>query len=179
MPGLLEDDKEFLSRSEVAEIFRVSPNTVTRWAEAGELPYVRTLGGHRRYDKEAVEKLARKLSKRSQEDNGVKTTTLNLPRMYGDHHVTAVREVLAKLDGIDEVHASAAFKEATVTYDPETISDEEIAAQLADAGYPPGEDDQPKTLGKREKDPAWEVVDIRITQTNPVDIEMSGEFRRY
>ena len=27
----------------------VNPKTVTRWADAGKLPVVRTLGGHRRY----------------------------------------------------------------------------------------------------------------------------------
>ena len=43
-----------LSRAEVAEMFRVSPSTVTRWSDAGMLPTVKTLGGHRRYDAAAV-----------------------------------------------------------------------------------------------------------------------------
>ncbi len=30
-------------------MFRVDPKTVTRWAVAGKLTAVRTLGGHRRY----------------------------------------------------------------------------------------------------------------------------------
>ena len=30
-------------------MFRVDPKTVTRWAKAGKLSSVRTLGGHRRY----------------------------------------------------------------------------------------------------------------------------------
>jgi excisionase family DNA binding protein len=33
----------------VAAAFRVDPKTVTRWARAGKLSSVRTLGGHRRY----------------------------------------------------------------------------------------------------------------------------------
>ena len=44
----------YLTRSEVAEIFQVSPSTITRWAEAGKLPSVKTLGGHRRYEARAV-----------------------------------------------------------------------------------------------------------------------------
>lgn len=38
-----------LTPAEVASMFRVDPKTVTRWAKAGKLSAVRTLGGHRRY----------------------------------------------------------------------------------------------------------------------------------
>jgi predicted site-specific integrase-resolvase len=30
-------------------LFRVDPKTITRWAKAGKLTSIRTLGGHRRY----------------------------------------------------------------------------------------------------------------------------------
>jgi excisionase family DNA binding protein len=30
-------------------MFRVNPKTVTRWARAGKISAVRTLGGHRRF----------------------------------------------------------------------------------------------------------------------------------
>jgi len=42
-------DNELLTPAEVAEIFHVNPKTVTRWARAGKLSAVRTLGGHRRF----------------------------------------------------------------------------------------------------------------------------------
>ncbi|MFO8076378.1 MAG: BldC family transcriptional regulator [Actinomycetota bacterium] len=42
-------DDELLTPSEVAKLFRVDPKTVTRWAKAGKLSSIRTLGGHRRY----------------------------------------------------------------------------------------------------------------------------------
>jgi excisionase family DNA binding protein len=38
-----------LTPSEVAQLFRVNPKTVTRWARAGKLTAIRTLGGHRRF----------------------------------------------------------------------------------------------------------------------------------
>jgi excisionase family DNA binding protein len=38
-----------LTPSEVAALFRVDPKTVTRWAKAGRVDCIRTLGGHRRY----------------------------------------------------------------------------------------------------------------------------------
>lgn len=43
------DSEPLLTPAEVAAMFRVDPKTVTRWAKAGKLSSVRTLGGHRRY----------------------------------------------------------------------------------------------------------------------------------
>jgi excisionase family DNA binding protein len=53
----------FLTRSEVSRILGVSPNTVTRWAREGRLPCRVTLGGHHRFDRAAVEEIARRLSR--------------------------------------------------------------------------------------------------------------------
>lgn len=44
-----QTEEELLTPSEVAKLFRVDPKTVTRWAKAGKLSSIRTLGGHRRY----------------------------------------------------------------------------------------------------------------------------------
>ncbi|MBK9739205.1 MAG: helix-turn-helix domain-containing protein [Actinobacteria bacterium] len=41
--------EHLLTPAEVAALFRVDPKTVTRWAKAGKLTSIRTLGGHRRY----------------------------------------------------------------------------------------------------------------------------------
>lgn len=38
-----------LTPGEVADLFRVDPKTVTRWAKAGKIDCIRTLGGHRRF----------------------------------------------------------------------------------------------------------------------------------
>ena len=43
-----------LTPAEVAAMFRVDPKTVTRWAKAGKLSSIRTLGGHRRYRESEV-----------------------------------------------------------------------------------------------------------------------------
>jgi len=43
------DAEALLTPAEVAAMFRVDPKTVTRWAKAGKLSSIRTLGGHRRY----------------------------------------------------------------------------------------------------------------------------------
>ena len=43
-----------LTPAEVAEIFRVSAQTVTRWANSGKLTSIRTPGGTRRYPENEV-----------------------------------------------------------------------------------------------------------------------------
>ena len=50
---------ELLSPAEVAAIFRVNPKTVTRWARAGKLRCIKTLGGHRRFYRSEVEQRMR------------------------------------------------------------------------------------------------------------------------
>jgi excisionase family DNA binding protein len=45
---------KMLTPGEVAALIGVNPKTVSRWAKAGKLPSVRTLGGHRRYREDDV-----------------------------------------------------------------------------------------------------------------------------
>jgi excisionase family DNA binding protein len=49
--------EKLLTPAEVASLFRVDPKTVTRWAKAGKLNSIRTLGGHRRYREAEVRAL--------------------------------------------------------------------------------------------------------------------------
>jgi excisionase family DNA binding protein len=51
------DAEPLLTPAEVATMFRVDPKTVTRWAKAGKLSSIRTLGGHRRYRESEVRDL--------------------------------------------------------------------------------------------------------------------------
>ena len=51
------DQEVLLTPAEVAALFRVDPKTVTRWAKAGKLTAIRTLGGHRRYRQSEVQSL--------------------------------------------------------------------------------------------------------------------------
>ena len=48
-----------LTPSEVATMVRVDPKTVTRWAKAGKISAIRTLGGHRRFHESEVRSLLR------------------------------------------------------------------------------------------------------------------------
>ena len=49
MTARTPEAEPLLTPAEVATMFRVDPKTVTRWAKAGKLSSIRTLGGHRRY----------------------------------------------------------------------------------------------------------------------------------
>jgi excisionase family DNA binding protein len=48
----------YLRAAEVADILHVSPKTVSRWAKEGKLPFLKTLGGHRRYPEAEIRRLA-------------------------------------------------------------------------------------------------------------------------
>ena len=47
--NIVNQSDSLLTPGEVATLFRVNPKTVTRWARAGKISAIRTLGGHRRF----------------------------------------------------------------------------------------------------------------------------------
>ena len=53
----IDEAGNLLTPSEVAALFRVDPKTVTRWAKAGKIGSIRTLGGHRRFRESEVREL--------------------------------------------------------------------------------------------------------------------------
>jgi excisionase family DNA binding protein len=55
----------YLRAAEVADILHVSPKTVARWAKEGKLPFLKTLGGHRRYPAAEIRQLANQLQVQS------------------------------------------------------------------------------------------------------------------
>ena len=57
MPTRSPAAEPLLTPAGVAALFRVDPKTVTRWAKAGKLSSIRTLGGHRRYRESEVRAL--------------------------------------------------------------------------------------------------------------------------
>ena len=51
-----------LTTTEAAEAAAVAPSTIKRWADQGVLPFLRTAGGHRRFERVAIEQLLREQS---------------------------------------------------------------------------------------------------------------------
>ena len=55
--GNASTEPSYLRTSEVADLLHVSPKTVSRWAKEGRLPFMKTLGGHRRYPAAKIREL--------------------------------------------------------------------------------------------------------------------------
>ena len=53
----VNEPEELLTGAEVAAMFAVNRKTVTRWARAGKLHAIKTLGGHRRFKASEVRRL--------------------------------------------------------------------------------------------------------------------------
>ena len=45
----MSNQDELMTPGEVARLFAVDPKTVSRWANAGKISSVKTIGGHRRF----------------------------------------------------------------------------------------------------------------------------------
>ena len=58
----VDSPEALLMPSEVAAMFRVNPKTVTRWARAGKLNAIRTLGGHRRFRASEIRRCLEEMS---------------------------------------------------------------------------------------------------------------------
>jgi copper chaperone CopZ len=103
---------------------------------------------------------------------------LPVPSMYADHHVKAVREVLDALPGVKDIQASAAFKQVTVNHSKE-VTKKELVEALEKAGYAVGEEKEAQAEPSCFGDPGWYECAARCIKTDTVDLEMSGDFRKY
>lgn len=63
-PMTKKTENETLFPGEAAEILGVSVKTLTRYADAGLVPYTKTLGGHRRFKRSVVERISIKGGRR-------------------------------------------------------------------------------------------------------------------
>ena len=63
------EEPSYLRAAQVADILYVSPKTVSRWAKEGKLPFMKTLGGHRRYPAAKIRELAEELREEPTEES--------------------------------------------------------------------------------------------------------------
>lgn len=71
--------KTYFTRAEVAQLFEVAPNTVTRWVHKGKLPCICTPGGRRRYPVEPIMQIVRRFRE------GVDVDRSGKPQAYDSH----------------------------------------------------------------------------------------------
>jgi copper chaperone CopZ len=106
--------------------------------------------------------------------------TFNVPAMWADHHVLAVRNALGQLNGVEKVLASAMYKDVLVKYDPAAVNPDTLANTLAEAGYSIGKAPELPTYPERIDDASdWFQFQERVTETDLRDLEMSGDHRKY
>ena len=103
--------------------------------------------------------------------------TIAVPGLWADHHVVTVLGLLRNEPGVASVTASALEKNVRLSYDPDATSPEQVAARLNAGGYATGAadaDEAPPT-----DKPAWTTAGVRSTTTDPADLAMSGDHRKY
>lgn len=95
-----------------------------------------------------------------------------MPSMYGDHHVLKVRDALENIEGVGEIYASSAWKQLMISYDPKKVKPADLENVLSEAGYAPNAGEPPVLVQPTDikRDPQWELLGVRVTQTNPADL---------
>ena len=54
-------ESEYITAGEAAKILMMSPRTLIRWSDSGRIPHTVTLGGHRRFSRREIERIAKEL----------------------------------------------------------------------------------------------------------------------
>jgi hypothetical protein len=103
--------------------------------------------------------------------------TLAVPGMWADHHVLVVRDLLKQHAGISSIVASARDTSVRVSYDSSLTDPGQITALLSAGGYPAGARDA--AAAPPTDKPAWATAGVRVTATDPTDLIMSGDHRKY
>jgi hypothetical protein len=103
--------------------------------------------------------------------------TLAVPGLWADHHVLAVLDLFRGEQGVAAVTASALDGSVHLTFDPQHTDAQRLTARLEEAGYGVGEA-APGQAPPTDK-PAWASAGVRVTTTNPADLSMSGDHRKY
>jgi copper chaperone CopZ len=93
-----------------------------------------------------------------------------IPALFGDHHTSAVKEILTGVEGITSFYVSSGFHQVEVDYDPDSTTEETIKNALAGAGYLEGGMEElypniPTESATRHTEAFSEI--IRFTDTAP------------
>jgi copper chaperone CopZ len=112
--------------------------------------------------------------------NWMEKVTFSIPAMWADHQVLAVREALGQVSGVEEVLASAMYKDVLIKYDPAAVTPDALAAALTRAGFEIAKAPVLPTYPERIDDTSdWFQFQERVTETDMRDLIMSGDHRKY
>lgn len=102
---------------------------------------------------------------------------LTVPGMWADHHVIAVRSLFTDTEGVKVTGASAMDATLRLEYEPAATDPQRIIARLEEGGYKAGQAEE-GAMPPTDK-PAWATAGVRVTSTDPADLAMSGDHRKY
>jgi copper chaperone CopZ len=68
-------------------------------------------------------------------EDDMASIAIDVPLMYADHHVVAVRRILLEAPGVKGVVASSAFHVVQIDYDPDQASEDDLKQILDENGY--------------------------------------------
>ena len=102
---------------------------------------------------------------------------LTIPTLYGDHHTTAVKEILEGLEGLKDIYVSSAFKQIGVSYDKKKLSPEQIETALAKAGYSTDEFESayPTSVKERETRHSAAVIGVGDSLSFAQNVPYEGQ----
>lgn len=119
----MKEPKTYLTPKKAAAYLKVSTETVRQWAKSGQLPAETTLGGHRRFNIDDVEKFAASLLNKSGETKPIRVLIVDdneqyvgfveeLLKTFSDEIVTGTA-----FDGLEAVDKLDAFKPDIILLD--------------------------------------------------------------
>jgi copper chaperone CopZ len=102
---------------------------------------------------------------------------LAIPTLYGDHHTTAVKEILEGLEGLKDIYVSSAFKQISVSYDQKKLSPEQIETALVEAGYSSDEFESayPTSVKERESRHSAAVIGVGDSLSFAQNVSYEGK----
>jgi len=93
---------KWLSIREASALLRISASTLRRWSDKYTIPSSKTPGGHRRYDRDAIEKLAEQLGNPSIPAQTVASPSIPLPNCHVPEECLGVQPWRAHLAPPDD-----------------------------------------------------------------------------
>jgi excisionase family DNA binding protein len=103
-------DGPWLSVSGAARALGVSPSTLRLWASEGRIPHVRTAGGHRRFDPEALRQWLARQPARSTRSARRNAVQLPVAPMLAQALRDRAGDVADQVEGLVEGPAEAAYR---------------------------------------------------------------------